>query len=29
LFSPACFEPRGFVLRETVVYAVWYVAVRV
>jgi hypothetical protein len=25
LFSPTCFESRGFILRETVVYAVWHV----
>jgi hypothetical protein len=23
--SPTCFEPRGFIRRETVVYAIWYV----
>jgi len=23
--SPTCFEPRGFILRKTVVNAVWYV----
>jgi len=23
--SPTCFEPRGFILRETAVYAEWYV----
>ena len=23
LLSPTCFEPRSFILKETVVYAVW------
>jgi len=25
MLSPTCFEPLGFILRKTVVYAVWYV----
>jgi len=23
--SPTCFEPREFILRETAVYAIWYI----
>ena len=26
MLSPTCFEPRGFIIRERVIYTVWYVS---